>query len=152
MWNKLYPAVPRHWLFAIAGIIWVAVGFLLCARAIVWLDTFSPGAELLWESIGGIAALAIYHYELSNLVGKNIDRIATLPESACVFAFAAWRSYIMIGLMVLLGITLRNSPIPKFYLAIPYTAMGGALMVGSVRLFRHFIAVVEEKGNRNGNP
>lgn len=129
--------MPRHWLFAIGGIIWVAVGFLLCARAIVWLGTFSPGAELLLESVGGFAAFVIYRYGVSNLVGKNINRITTLPENACVFAFAAWRSY---------------SPIPKLYLAIPYTAMGGALLIGSVRLFRHFIAVVEEKGNRNGNP
>ncbi len=152
MWNKLCPAVPRRWLFAVAGILWIGVGFLLCARAIVWLETFSAGAELLLELIGGLAAFVIYRYGLSSIVRKNIDRITTLPENACVFAFAAWRSYIMIGLMVSLGITLRNSSIPKIYLAVPYTAMGGALMVGSVRLFRHFIAVVEEKGNRNGNP
>ena len=152
MWNKLNPAVPRHWLFAVAAIIWIAVGCLLCVRAVVWLELFSPGAELLLESIGGIAAFVVYRYGLSKVVGKNIDRIATLPEKACVFAFAAWRSYVLIGLMVSLGITLRSSPIPKFYLAIPYMAMGGALLLGSVRLFRRFIAVVEKKRNRNGNP
>jgi len=32
---KLYPAVPRHWLFAIAGIILAAVGVLPYLRAIV---------------------------------------------------------------------------------------------------------------------
>jgi hypothetical protein len=56
----------------------------------------------------------------------------------CAFAFTAWRGYIIMGGMVVLGLTLRNSSIPKIYLSVPYGAMGGMLLIGSTRFFRRF--------------
>lgn len=144
MWNILYPAVPRHWLFAIAGLIWSAVGLLLCARAIVWLVPFSLSTDLILEIASLILAFIGYVYGFSTIVKKNIARIHTLPGRACAFAFTAWKGYIMIGLMVTIGITLRNSSIPKYYLTIPYTAMGGMLLTGSVKLFRQFFVTADE--------
>ena len=145
MWMKLHPAVPRHWLLAIAGFIWAAVGLLLCVRAIVWLAPFVSGTDLVVEIVSLLLAFFGYVYGFSKLVQKNIARIHTLPDRVCAFAFTAWRGYIMIGLMVTLGITLRNSFIPKYYLSIPYTAMGGMLLIGSQRLFRQFFTIAFQK-------
>ena len=141
MWQGLYPAVPRHWLFAIAGVMWTAVGVLLCLRAIVWLAPFTLGTDLLVEIASGVLAATGYIYGFSKVVQKNISRISRLPDSVCAFAFAAWKGYIMIGLMVTIGIVLRSSPIQKYYLSVPYTAMGGMLLIGGVRLFRGFLAI-----------
>jgi hypothetical protein len=62
-----------------------------------------------------------------------------MPERANIFAFTAARGYVMIALMMTIGITLRNSSIPKYYLTIPYFAMGGILFIGSVQFYRQFI-------------
>ena len=145
MWQKLNPAVPRHWLFAIAALTWTAVGVLLCGRALVWLDPFPLRTNVLLET-GSVCLAGIgYFYGFSKAVQRNIDRIHGLPDSACAFAFTAWKGYLMIGLMVTIGMTLRNSPIPKYYLAIPYTAMGGMLLIGAAKLFRQFVLTAYQK-------
>jgi hypothetical protein len=98
--------------------------------------------------LAGIVLAAIgYFYLFFRVVQYNIKRIHALPVRACVFAFTAWRGYLMIGLMVTLGLTLRGSTIPKYYLSIPYTAMGVMLLIGSTRLFRHFLIVDFKQGN-----
>ena len=139
MWMKLHPAVPRHWLFAIAGMIWTAAGLLLCIRAIAWIAQFAFITGVTLETVSLLLAIVGYVYVFSKIVRKNIARIHTLPDRVCAFAFTAWRGYIMIGLMVTVGLTLRNSSIPKFYLSIPYTAMGGMLLIGSRKFFGQFL-------------
>jgi hypothetical protein len=146
-WLRLNPAVPRHWLFAIAATIWSAVGLLLCSRAIVWLSPLSISTGLLME-LTGIAVAAIgYLYLFFRAVQHNIKRIHALPTRACVFAFTAWRGYVMIALMVTLGLTLRSSSIPKYYLSMPYTAMGVMLLIGGAGLFRQFFYSTRKSGS-----
>ena len=145
IWTRLNPAVPRHWLFALAGLLWTAVGSLLCIRAITWLSVFSLETELLVEFFGAALAPIGYLVLFSKVVQKNIDRILGLPERACAFAFAAWKGYLMIAFMIAIGLALRNSGLPKFYLALPYTAMGGVLLIGSTRFYREFIAISRQK-------
>ena len=136
---KLNPAIPRHYLFAIAGVLWTIAGGVLCVRGEIWLEVFPLGTEFALEIISIGLAIAGYYFLFTNVVQKNLDRIGGLPERACLFAFTAWHGYIMIAMMVTIGITLRNSSLPKYYLAIPYTAMGGILLIGSLRFYRRFV-------------
>lgn len=138
--SKLDPAVPRHYLFAITGVLWTIAGVLLCVRGEIWLEVFPLGTEFALETISIGLAVAGYFFLFMKVVQKNIDRISRLPERACLFAFTAWHGYIMIALMMTIGITLRNAAIPKYYLSIPYTAMGGILLIGSLRFYRRFLA------------
>ena len=46
----------------------------------------------------------------------------------------------MIAFMMLLGIGIRSSDIPKIYLAVPFSIMGMTLLIGSVTFFRRFFA------------
>jgi len=85
-------------------------------------------------------AIAAYLLWFSKLVLRNIARIHRLPEWACAFAFTAWHGYLMIGVMMSLGIVLRNSTVPRIYLAVPYAIMGAVLLVGSLRFIREFSA------------
>jgi hypothetical protein len=136
--SRLYPAVPRRWLFGIAGVVWTTVGVVLCTRAFDWLARY-PVLEESVLLLAGVAAAGLGYVSLfSRVVRKNIDRINGLPESACAFAFTPWKGYLMIGVMVTIGVTLRNSAIPKDILAVPYTAMGGMLLIGSARFFQRF--------------
>jgi hypothetical protein len=138
--SKLNPAVPRHYLFAIAGVLWTVAGVLLCVRGEVWLEVFPLGTEFAMEAISIGFAVAGYFFLFVKVVQKNIVRIEQLPERACLFAFTAWYGYIMIALMIMIGFTLRNSALPMYYLSIPYTAMGGTLLIGSLRFYRQFLA------------
>lgn len=141
IFQRLNPAVPRRYLFLLAGGLWTIAGALLCWRGAIWLDVFPFLTEFALESISIVLAAAGYFYLVSRLVKQNIDRICELPERACMFACTAWRGYFMIALMMAIGITLRNSSIPSHYLSIPYTAMGGALLAGSARFYREFLAI-----------
>ena len=138
--SKLNPAVPRHYLFGIAGILWTGAGLLLCVRATIWLEVFSFSTQVILGSVSVALAAAGYLLMFFKIVQKNIDRIGQLPERVCLFAFTAWRGYFIIVFMVTIGITLRNTSIPKYYLAVPYIAMGGILLIGSFSFYRRFAA------------
>jgi hypothetical protein len=139
--SRLNPAIPRRYLFAIAAVLWTIAGVLLCVRAELWLEDLSSGLEIGLEAASIALALAMYSALFTKIVQKNITRIGGLPDRACMFAFTAWYGYVMIALMVTIGITLRNSSIPKYYLSVPYSTMGVILLLGSLRFYRQFLAL-----------
>ena len=145
MINRFNPAVPRHFLFAIAGLLWTLAGGLLCMRGAMWLEGFHFLAIASIEAASLAVAAAGYVFLFAGIVRKNIARIALLPDRACVFAFTAWRGYIMIGIMMTAGISLRSSSLPLYYLSLPYTAMGSILLAGSVMFYREFLGIAVPK-------
>ncbi len=134
--NRIKPAVSKYLLIALAGLMWSTVGVMLCRMAYYWLKEINWLTALPLELFGVILSLAVYRFGFSGIAQKNIDRICLLPERGCIFAFQAWKSYLIIACMVTLGIILRHSPIPKQYLAIVYTTIGGALLLSSLHYYR----------------
>jgi hypothetical protein len=128
------PAVPRRWLLGLAGILWLLVGTVLCVRAGIWLAPQPPHLLVLGAAVALGAGLAVGRHGLSRVARRNIGRIGEAPDRACVFSFQAWRGYLMIGVMVLLGSALRHSAVPRLYLAVLYAAMGVGL-IWSSRLY-----------------
>jgi hypothetical protein len=136
--NNLSLEVPRRWLLLIAGALWTVAGVILCWRAGVWLAADGSAVALPLELIGLMLAIPFYTFCFVGIVRKSIARIDHLPERASIFAFSAVRGYFMIGGMIALGVALRSSPIPRDYLAVPYTAMGGTLLLASSRFYKRF--------------
>lgn len=134
--DKLKPAVSKYLLIALAGLMWSAVGVMLCRMAYYWLKEIGWFAALPFGLLGIVLSLATYFFGFSGIARKNIDRICLLSEKGCVFAFQAWKSYLIIVIMIALGIILRHSPIPRQYLAIVYMAIGGALLLASLHYYR----------------
>ena len=143
--GKLNPAIPRRFLYFIAGILWMIAGTILCVRGIQWMDSFSFQTEIELEGISIAAAIAGYLYLFSGIVQKNINRIKNLPERACLFAFTAFRGYAMIVVMMSFGLYLRSTPFPKYILAIPYSVMGSMLLIGSAVFYRQFVITLRTK-------
>ncbi len=139
MMTKFKPAVSRDRLYALAALLWAIAGLILCYRSFVWLTPFSAASELGIEMLSAIAAVLLYVAFFSAIVHKNIERIGNLPERVCAFAFTPWRGYGMIVLMMALGITFRNSDIPKVYLAVPFSIMGMMLLIGGAAFLKRFI-------------
>lgn len=147
MLYRFNPAVPRHYLLGIAGLLWTAVGATLCMRAIIWLAALPLGQELLFESMSVVLSLLGYSLFFSRLVQNNIDRIERLPQRACIFAFTAWRGYFMIGVMISFGIMLRGMSVPKQYFSIPYSVMGLILLIGSLKFYRQYLLTLLRQRN-----
>ncbi len=141
MIQRFNPAVPRHFLYGISGLLWTLAGGILCVRGAIWLGGFPILGIASLEAIALALGGAGYVFLFAGIVRKNIARIGRLPDRACVFAFTAPRGYVMIAVMMTAGISLRGSSIPMYYLSLPYTAMGGMLLSGSVVFYREFLRV-----------
>ncbi len=118
---------------------------MLCRLAFLWLNADESNSFLVGETIGAGLAVAGYYFGLSRIAHQNIRHLCLLPEKAFVLSFLSWKSYLMIGLMMAAGITLRTSSIPKLYLVIPYFAMGGSLILGSFHYHKRLWRIVIEK-------
>ncbi|MFZ0614434.1 MAG: hypothetical protein WAM73_19475 [Desulfobacterales bacterium] len=144
--SRLKPAVPKYALMAIAGLLWTTVGLGLCRLGYKWVSLL-PGAWSLPIGTAGVAlAVIAYRASFSAIVAKNIERLCRLPARGCLFAFQAWRSYLIIVLMIGLGVVLRHSPVPKALLAVVYFAIGGALVLGSFRYYAFLWRILAVRG------
>jgi len=133
--EKFKPAVSKYLLMALAGLMWGVVGIMLCRMAFIWLRAVPVRWALSLGSLGLISALAAYRFGFSKIALKNIFRLCLLPDKTCIFAFQAWKSYLIIIFMVTLGLTLRHSPFPKHFLAVIYETIGGALLFSSFHFY-----------------
>ena len=104
---------------------------MLFRLAYIWLQPLAASIAIPLAILGLLLALAINRFGFSRLAENNIQRIQNLPSNACIFAFQQWTSYPLIAVMITLGITLRNSIIPKPYLAVLYIGIGGGLLLSS---------------------
>lgn len=138
-WRRLNPSVRRPWLIAIAGLLWCAVGVMLWLHAIEWLR--EPRGEMALHLAVGLGLGVIAHLTLfTRIARKNLARLRAYPPRACLFAFQAWRGYLMIALMIALGLALRHSPIPTHYLAVGYATIGTALILSGVQVGKESVA------------
>ena len=142
---SLKPAVSKYWLIAMAGMMWSFVGLMLCRLAYFWLSPLPWQESFLLGTLGMILALAAYRFGFSKIARKNIDRLCLLADKSCIFAFQAWRSYLIILFMILLGLSLRRSPLPRPYLAVIYITIGGALFLASFQFYRRIWMVKIQK-------
>ncbi len=129
---KYKPSVARRFLWLVAGLLWSAVGVGLCAAAVYWLMDAPWPANLLGAGVGLGAGAVIYRFGFSRIARKNIARIAQKPEKVCIFAFQAWKSYVLIVVMMALGFALRHSALPRLALASLYMAIGSGLGLSSI--------------------
>ena len=134
--QRFKPAVSRKTLLLLAGLMWIAVGSMLLSLAAGWLRTGHPTHVLVRVVIGVLAALLIHHLGFLRVVDKNLGRILPIKGGRCVFSFMSWKSYLMVGVMVTMGVALRHSPIPKPYIAVLYIGIGLALILSSIRYLR----------------
>jgi hypothetical protein len=99
-------------------------------------------------ALGAVMALAAYHFGFSKIARKNIKRLCLLTEKTCVFAFQTWKGYLVIAFMIILGTFLRGSPVPKPYLAMIYTTIGGAIFLSSIHYYNLLWRLVGQKDSR----
>ncbi|MDI6765814.1 MAG: hypothetical protein QME52_03210 [Bacteroidota bacterium] len=132
------PSVPKKVLYFISGTLWSIAAIILIERAYIWLSDYGIEQLIFVIGLGVILAIIFYFSVFRKIVQKNINRIKSLPDSVCIFAFTAWKGYFIIAIMVIAGIILRHSAFSKHYLAVLYLAMGGSLLIGSILFYTKF--------------
>ena len=138
-WEEFKPAVDRSILVLIAGLVWAMVGLMLSRLAILWWERYTGSFLVLFVIIGMILGIVKGYYVFSRIVKKNIDRIARMEGNGFILAFIPWKTYLLIAGMMILGITLRHSTLPKQYLAILYLGVGLAMILSSLQYFRNVV-------------
>ena len=142
--NAFKPAVTKSVLLLLAGTAWLCVGTFLLSLARSWLSNETGASQLFLGGLGVTMALLVHHFGFLRIVDKNIARILPMVDKKCLFSFITWKSYLLISGMIAMGTLLRHSPLPKPFLAVPYTAIGLALILSSLRYFRVFIKQVRK--------
>lgn len=143
--EKWKPGVPKSALLFIAGIMWIMVGIMLNGLAYSWLSTERQDYALLASIIGFVCSLVIHHFGFLRIVDRNLDRILSMEGRRCIFSFMPWKSYILIIIMIVTGLLLRHSPIPRLYLSVLYIGIGTALILSSIRYLRYLILTLKGK-------
>jgi len=143
--RSLKPGVSKTWLITTAGMIWSIVGLMLCRLAYQWFAVVRWEWVVPLELLGIVFAMMAHRLCFSRIARKNIARLSLLTEKTCIFAFQRWRSYFLVGLMIALGIALRNLPIPRPYLAVLYTTIGGALFLSSLQYYGCLWQIVAQR-------
>lgn len=146
--EKWKPGVPKNALLLMAGILWIGIGLSMNGLSFSWLGGEKPDQVLLMLAIGFVLALIIHHFGFLRIVDRNLGRILPMEGKRCLFSFMPWKSYILIGIMVLVGFSLRQTPIPKNYLSVLYTGIGTALILSSVRYLRYLVTGIRQKTKR----
>jgi len=141
------PFVDKHYLILLSGIMWIGVGILLNSFAIYWLSNYNGSYTWLIVCSGLGVSVFKHYFVLARFAQKNINRIEANGDKQWLFSFMTIKSLIMIIIMMGTGITLRHSSIPKQYLSVLYIAIGGALILSSIKYFVITVKWMNEKNN-----
>lgn len=144
------PTIQKKWLFVLAGSLWGIIGVFLLVRGLGWLPDVEGLMPLVLGAAGIVLGVLSYFSGLRNIADRNVLRIHGLPDRSPLTSFLAPRGYVMIALMISLGFLLRQSSIPKPYLAPFYIGMGCALILGSSRFRLQFLGYPTEDPNESG--
>lgn len=133
--QKLKPGVPKRQLLLVAAFVWLIAGGFLLFRGI---RTMPVGDWALWKAatavIGGLSFFWILFLRIST---KYIHRISSLEIlRPCVFSFFDLRSYLMMGLMITMGVIVRelhlvNSVVISYF----FITMAIPLVISAIRFF-----------------
>jgi hypothetical protein len=134
--ERLKPGVSKYWLLTLGGLVWSTTGVMLCRLAYRWFTAMRWSGAIPLGIISILLASLVYRFGFSRIARTNINRLCMLTERTCIFAFQTWRGYLIVGVMILLGSTLRGSMIPRYYLAVLYTTIGGALFLASLSYYK----------------
>ena len=137
--EKFKPAVEKPVLLLLAGALWIVVGTMLLTFSFHWIRASRGNYSLIYVCAGVALALVIHHFGFLRVVDKNLKRILPMKGKKCLFSFMTWKSYVTVVIMIMIGVLLRHSPVPKSYLSILYTGIGLALVLSSLRYLRMLV-------------
>jgi hypothetical protein len=134
--DKYKPAGSTRTQALLAAGLWSLVGAGLLIAGIIWgRASDGPWFLLLLATAAGVGLLKA-HFALSKTAGRIADRISGRGNGRCLGGFLSWRMWLVVLAMMLLGRVLRTGILPQALIAFIYQAVGVALLVGAISLWR----------------
>jgi hypothetical protein len=93
----------------------------------------------LWTVVGlGLSALGfVWCFAVRRrLAEKNAARVIRRGDGHCLGGFLSGKTWLLVAVMMTAGIVLRRSGVPHAILGVLYSAIGTALLAGSVPLWK----------------
>lgn len=136
--RRLLPPASKRTQLLLAGLMWTAVGLLLPTLGLVW-DVQGYGLLGLVFAAPFLALGLAKSKILDRISDGTIEHIRGRDPEAPFLGFLPLRSWLLIGLMMATGATLRHFLVgghPRAWLGFVYVAVGSALLISSRNLWR----------------
>jgi hypothetical protein len=140
LFKTLKPGIPKRHLLFIAGIVWLFAGGMLSYRGFS-AHISSTQLDFIEVVICIILGIIFYVFMFSKISLKHIKRIVNIKMvNPCIFSFFNLRSYLLMGIMISGGISLRVFHVIDIkYISLFYIVMSTPLLISSFRFFRTYI-------------
>ena len=152
--EKLNPAIPKRYLFLLAGTIWSLVGLILATVGLFWIFTVKQPHTLVLvlTPVAIIVGFIKGKFVLFKAANRTSDYIYSRPEKACFGSVFTWTTWLIICLMVTMGQLLRKVIVPvayRDYLGLVYVLIGLALLTSSFVYWKNFFRYSKTPANRH---
>ncbi|MBI5375998.1 MAG: hypothetical protein HZA77_11225 [Candidatus Schekmanbacteria bacterium] len=143
-WKEKYnPAIPKRYLFLLAGFIWLVVGAVLSSVGCYWIANSPVKHHIIIYLLPVAFTVGIIKgkFVLYKAADRTSKRIYSSPERACFGSVFSWGTWMIIALMVSIGQILRRFIVPldyRDYLGLVYILIGLALATSSLVYWKNF--------------
>jgi len=124
----------------ISGIGWLLISIMLLNRALSWIDEMPAKKLAVGISSGIIIGILKFNYIFKKLSIRNINKIKNhKSEKINILKLFPLKSYIMVLIMIIGGITIRHLEIiPEYILFSIYFGIGLAMIFTGIFYFYNF--------------
>ena len=126
----LKPGASARTRLLTAALMWSSIGIYLMVRGSLLAGGMTAVLFPVAFGIGSLKALLV----LDRSVRKNIARILSRQDSACLGGVYSWKMWGLVVIMMIGGRLLRDSVLSASLISVLYVAVGWGLLLSS-RLF-----------------
>jgi hypothetical protein len=125
---RFKPGGQRKSHLLLAACLWTTVGTILMGRGTYWLY----GSDLLVLILPAILLGTLKsHFILDKTAKRSIYRIQLLADGTCLGAVYSKKTWLLVLFMMVFGMLLRHSSLPRPLLGMMYIIVGWALFWSS---------------------
>lgn len=129
------PVASRRTHILAAGVMWSLAGTGVLAAGCVWIFRSRSPLAIPVLLLAIAAGAAKSRFVLERAARRILLRIEARGDGRCLGGFLAWKSWLLVAAMILLGRLLRASPLPLVARGGLYVAIGSALLIASRALW-----------------
>lgn len=126
--TDLKPGVSPRTHLLCAALLWTIIGLYLTQRGIGYLIQ----DDLLLLVVAALLLGTLKsRYVLDMSAKRGVERIKQFADNTCIGAVYSWKTWLLVGAMMLLGLLVRGSSIPAYIIGTVCVAIGWALIRSS---------------------
>ena len=133
----LKPGVSRSVHLFVAPFLWTAIGLMLMVRGFGWIG---PGPARWLVLVALVLGTFKSLFVLDRAAEKCLHRIKNMDDNTCIGAVYSWKTWLLVTLMMVFGLTMRTLTEPGMVIGTLYVAIGWALFFSSRHGWQQWLA------------